>query len=182
MADNNEEIPSSDEDEEVNDRNDLQFTDEEDNVETPQDKRLKLAKLYLEEIQKEEQSRTEDKELHQNVAQRLTNEYLDSVGKLRHKIADDFGAVDTERILTLKHKFHKLPVTCVCLTANNKFLFTGDKSNIVLKWDLETMKVVGRIDCKTGQEKSNGTAHDKKPRRPQIWVLALSSDAKFLVS
>lgn len=142
---------------------------------------MKLAKLYLEEIQKEEQSRAEDKELHDSVAQRLTNEYLDSVGKLRHKLADEFSSVDTERISTLKHKFHKLPVTCVCLSADNKFLFTGDKSSIVLKWDLETMKVIGRIDCTAGLEKVNGNANGKKPRRPQIWVLTLSSDGKFLV-
>lgn len=136
----------------------------------------------MEEIQKEEQSRAEDKELHENVSQRLTNDYLDSVGKLRHKIADGFSGVDTERIQTLKHKFHKLPVTCVCLSANNKFLFTGDKSHIVLKWDVDTMKVVGRIDCTEAREKSNGVANGKKPSRSQIWVLALSSDGRFLVS
>lgn len=143
---------------------------------------MKLAKLYLEEIDKEEKSRAEDKELYENVSQRLTNEYLDSVGKLRRNLADEFSGIETEKIQTVKHKLHKLPVTCVCLSANNKFLFTGDKSHIVLKWNFETMKVLGKIDCIVGRETSNGIDNGKKQQRPQIWTLALSTDEKFLVS
>lgn len=156
----------------------LHFSDEEENLETPQDKRLKLAKLYLEEIEKEEQSRAEDKEVYDSVSQRLTNEYLDSVGKLRRKIADDFVRIDTENILSLKHKHHKLPVTCVCLTTDNKYLFTGSKSHIVLKWDFSVMKVIGHIDCTV---KSKDEEETSKKRRPQIWALAITSDSKYLV-
>lgn len=179
--DDNEEIHSSDEDDEIDNK---QFSEEDENdeanIETPQDKRLKLAKLYLEEIEKEEQNRAEDKELFNNVSQRLTNEYLDNIGKLRRKVANDLKCVDTNQILRLKHKLHKLPVTTVCLTADNKSLFTGNKSAIVLKWNCVDMKVIGRIDCTLGRSIADEPGNDKK-RRSQIWTLAISTDSKFLV-
>lgn len=178
--DENEEIHSSDEDEELNQQfSDDEDADDADAVETPQDKRLKLAKLYLEEIEKEEKNRAEDKELYDTVSQRLTNEYLDSVGKLRRKVADSLDRVDTENISKLKHKLHKAPVTCVCLMADNKFVFTGDKSSIVLKWSSADMKVVGHIDVTNGRSKEDEPKNDKK-RRSQIWALAVSTDGKFL--
>lgn len=174
-----EEIPSSDE-EELPLNAKANYSDEDDNIETPQDKRLKLAKLYLEEIQKEEQERAEDKEVFDSVSQRLTNEYLDSVGKLRRKVADEYATVDTENILTLKHKLHKLPVTTVCLSADGKYLFSGDKSHYVLKWCVETWKVVGTIDCTSVKDEEDEN-DKKKKRRSQIWTLALTTDFKFLV-
>lgn len=178
--DENEEIHSSDEDEEVNQQfSEDEDADDADAIETPQDKRLKLAKLYLEEIEKEEQSRAEDKELYDTVSQRLTNEYLDSVGKLRRKVADNLDRVDTNAISKLKHKLHKSPVTCVCLTADNKFVFTGAKSSIVLKWQSADMTVVGHIDVTQGRSKEDEPKSDKK-RRSQIWTLATSTDGRFL--
>lgn len=180
-TEDDDEIHSSDEDDEqfVKD----QSSDEnESDEETPQDKRLKLAKVYLEEIEKEEQSRAEDEELlENNVSRRLANEYLDSVGKLRRKIADNFTGYDETNLKYFKHKLHQLPVTCVCLTSDNKFLFTGNKSAIVLKWDFEKMQVVGHIDCNKGKS-IDEVEHSKKKRRPQTYALAITTDSKFLVS
>lgn len=179
-ADDDEEIHSSDEDEENLASAHFSDVEDEEIADTPQDKRLKLAKIYLEEIEKEEKSRAEDQELlENNVSQRLTNEYLDSIGKLRRKVADNYTGFDDKNLVQVKHKLHQLPVTCVCLTADNKFLFTGNKSAIVLKWDCETMKVVGTIDCNLG--KSVDEENSKKKRRPQTYALAVSTDGKFLV-
>lgn len=178
-TEDDDEVHSSDEDEEAMDQSFSSDNAESDN-ETPQDKRLKLAKLYLEEIEKEEQSRAEDQELlGNNVSQRLTNEYLDSIGKLRRKVADNYTAFDDKNMKQFKSKLHQLPVTCVCLTSDNKFLFTGNKSAIVLKWNFEKMQVVGNIDCNVG--KSADEEHSKKKRRPQTYALAVTTDSKFLV-
>lgn len=181
-----DEIHSSDEDELSPNDNVVTFSDDEENLETAQDKRLKLAKLYLEEIEKEEQNRAEDKEVFESMSKRLTNEYLDSVGKLRRKIADEFRGVDTANIRILKHKLHKLPVTTVCLSANNKYLFSGNKSHIILKWDFEQLKVIGQIDTRVQNKvegvsdaDSNGVDAAKK-RRPQVWTMTVSTDFKFL--
>lgn len=182
-TEDDEEIHSSDEDEEnlANAHYSEEEEDDEEIAETPQDKRLKLAKMYLEEIEKEEKSRAEDQELlENNVSQRLTDEYLDSIGKLRRKIANEYSGVDDKNIVQVKHKLHQLPVTCVCLTADNKFLFTGNKSAIVLKWDCESMKVVGKIDCNVGKSVDE-VENSKKKRRPQTYALAITTDGKFLV-
>lgn len=180
--DDDDEIHSSDEDEEnLADTHVSDVDDDEEVTETPQDKRLKMAKLYLEEIEKEEKSRAEDKELlENNVSQRLTDEYLDSIGKLRRKIAGDYTGFDGKSIQSLKHKLHQLPITCVCLTADNKFLFTGNKSAIVLKWDFNQMKMVGHMDCNVGKSVDE-VENSKKKRRPQTYALAVTTDSKFLV-
>lgn len=180
-TDDNEEIHSSDEDEESLAAAHFSDVDDEEIAETPQDKRLKLAKLYLEEIEKEEKNRADDNELlENNVSQRLTDEYLDSIGKLRRKIADNYIGFDEKNVQQFKHKLHQLPITCVCLSVDNRFLFTGNKSAIVLKWSVDEMKVVGHIDCNVGKS-ADEVENSKKKRRPQSYALAVTTDAKFLV-
>lgn len=181
-TDDDDEIHSSDEDEEnLASQHFSDVDDDEEIAETPQDKRLKMAKIYLEEIEKEEKSRAEDNELlENNVSQRLTDEYLDSIGKLRRKVADNYIGFDEKNIQNVKHKLHQLPITCVCLTADNKFLFTGNKSAIVLKWDVSQMKSIGNMDCNVGKSVDE-VENSKKKRRPQTYALAVTSDSKFLV-
>lgn len=185
----NEEINSSDEEPNNSDSGANFVFSDEDDQQTPQDKRLQLAKKYLDEIEKEEQSRKQDNELYKSVTRRLDDEYLDSVGKLRKKIADDFVGVTTADLLVLKHKLHKLPVTCVCLSSDNKFMFTGSKTPFVLKWSLTDVaaaaaKVVGSFDLSKARKvatepltKSSKT----KPPRLHVLTLAVSTDSKFLV-
>lgn len=170
------------------------FSDDDDaDQQTPQDKRLKLAKKYLDEIEKEERSRADDKQLHRQVSTRLADDYLDSVGKLRKNCADQLqlasaDADGTEAVRMLRHKLHKLPVTCVCLASDAATLFSGSKTPFVVKWDLSaTVPVaVGSFDCTRTPTALAALADrkkgDKKAPRPQVIALALSSDSKFLVS
>lgn len=109
----------------------------------------------------------------------MTNEYLDSIGKLRRKIADDIDRIDSDKIIKLKHKLHKSTITCVCLSVDNKFLFAGDKSSIVLKRKCDDWTVVGRIDVSVGRVKDEEPKADKK-RRSQISAMANSTDGRFL--
>lgn len=124
------------------------------------------------------------------MSQRLDDEYLDSVGKLRKKIADEFVGYDKASLRVLKHKLHKLPVTCVCLSSDNQFLFSGSKTQFVLKWNVADMKVVGSFDCSKTKSAASGSADGpdedkggkkKKAARQYILTMALSTDFKFLV-
>lgn len=176
-----EEIDSDDE-EEIDQNGitpNIEFSDEEDQ-QTPQDKRLRLAKKYLEEIEKEEQNRAEDKELHTSISQRLNDEYLDSVGKLRKKIADEYTGYTVDSVKKLKHKLQKLPITCICMSFDNKYLFSGGKSSIVVKWDLIECKVIGTIDCLHGKQPNAGGSVSKKKRRLHAIAMALTSDFKYM--
>lgn len=179
--DDNEEIPSDDEEDIENSdlKQNFEFSDEEDH-ETPQDKRLKLAKKYLEEIEKEERSRAEDNDVRRGISKRLANEYLDSVGKLRRLVADELTGYDDTCVTALKHKLQKVPITCICLSSDGDFMFSGSKSQFVVKWSIQDLKPVGFFDCVKAQNANDDKSNKK--HRPQIWAMALSTDFKFLVS
>lgn len=172
------------------------FSDDDADQQTPQDKRLKLAKKYLDEIEKEERSRADDKQLHRQVSTRLADDYLDSVGKLRKNCADQLQLATTTEgddgptaaVRMLRHKLHKLPVTCVCLASDAATMFSGSKTPFVVKWDLSgaVPKAVGSFDCTRTPTALAAVADrkkgDKKAPRPQVIAMALSTDSKFLVS
>lgn len=141
-----------------------------------------MAKKYLEEIEKEEQSRAEDKELHKSVSQRLNDEYLDSVGKLRKKIADEYSGYPVDSVKKLKHKLQKLPITCICMSVDNQFLFSGGKTSIIVKWDLNDFKAVATFDCLHGKQTNTGGGGtvSKKKRRLHVNAMALTSDFKYM--
>ena len=167
----NDEIDS---DLEVDGDNRNYASESESDHETPQDKRLRLAKKYLEEIELEEKARAADNQVDENVSQRLNEDYLDSIGKLRRHVADNYTGYDATGIRVIKHKLQKLPITCVCLSHDDKYLFTGTKNSIIVKWDLTEKKSAGHFDC-TKTRAGNAVG------KPQILSLALSSDFKFLV-
>ncbi|KAH8402420.1 hypothetical protein KR009_011882 [Drosophila setifemur] len=171
-----EEIASDDEEynSDMGDDNALAFSSDEAEEETPQDKRLRLAKQYLSEIEKQEAERAEDKELSQSVEQRLQTEYLDSVGKLRRSIAGTLKS--SEVSLVLKHKTHHTPICALALSPDGKFLFTGAKSQFLLKWCTETGKVLAKSDVLPDREEPE----TGKKRRSHVISICLSTDMKYL--
>lgn len=91
----------------------------------------------------------------------------------------------------LKHKLQKLPLTCLCLSNDNNYFFTGSKTQFIVKWDFKTMKPIGTIDIATTSINNSAatmvtskTNKEKKKKkcRSQIMALALSTDFKFLVN
>ncbi|XP_055390133.1 U3 small nucleolar RNA-interacting protein 2 [Condylostylus longicornis] len=145
-------------------------------AETPQEKRLRLAKQYLEEIEKEERSRREDEDITDHVSRRLQDEYLDSIGRLRKKIADNYTGYNKDSIKILKHKRQKLPLTVVVSSNDNSIMFSGGKTSVVVKWDLTTFKALGTFDCQSVNEVDSSG----KKRRPHIMAMAISTNMKFL--
>lgn len=154
----------------------LVFSSDEADEETPQDKRLRLAKQYLEEIERQEADKAEDRELHDQVSHRLQTEYLDSVGKLRRNIAASIEGYDAENLVKLKHKKQHLPMCSLALSADGEYLFTGAKTKFVLKWNLKTCRVEGSFDVQAHNEDTN---EDVK-RRSHVIALCLSNDFRYL--
>ncbi|XP_059609446.1 U3 small nucleolar RNA-interacting protein 2 [Phlebotomus argentipes] len=157
-----EEILSNDEDFPTRESSD-------EDVETPQEKRLRLAKKYLEEIEKEEEKRAEETNSAVNVDKRLANEYLDSVGKLRRLVASSYLGVDDLQML--KHKAQKAPITCICLARDGKTMFSGSKSPVIVKWNVQDWRPVGVINLLDGGEKKT---------KVHGVCLTMTSDGKFL--
>lgn len=170
-----EEIASDDE--EYNSdmgNNTLAFSTDEEEEETPQDKRLRLAKQYLSEIEKQEAERAEHRELSQSVEQRLQTEYLDSVGRLRRNIAAGLQSCTIQSVL--KHKVHHTPLCALALSTDGKYLYTGAKSQYVLKWCTESGKVLDRGDVLPHREEPE----TNKKRRSHVIAICLSTDLKYM--
>ncbi|XP_034108572.1 U3 small nucleolar RNA-interacting protein 2 [Drosophila nasuta] len=148
--------------------------DEAEEAETPQDKRLRLAKQYLSEIERQEAERAEDRELSKSIEQRLQTEYLDSVGRLRRNIAGNIKSCIIEG--NLKHKLHHTPLCALALSADGKYLYAGAKSQYVLRWCTESGKVLGKCDVLPHREEPE----TGKKRRSHVIAICLSSDMKFM--
>ncbi|GAB0091384.1 U3 small nucleolar RNA-interacting protein 2 [Sergentomyia squamirostris] len=146
-----------------------------DEVETPQEKRLRLAKKYLEEIEEEEKRRADETNSIANVDKRLTNEYLDSVGKLRRFVANTYLGFQEDGIRMLKHKSQKSPMTCLCLSKDGKWAFSGSKSTVIVKWDTQNWKPVGVINLLDGVNQEA-----KKKIKVHAVCLTMTSDGKYL--
>lgn len=170
------EVNSGDELEVTKPFKDFHVSDDDDDVETPAQKKVRLAKQYLAELAEQEKEKLEESEdeegLNDRINQRLKEEHLEELGKLRRTVAHEYVGYDSGLIATLKHRFQKSPFTCVCFTPDEKSLFTGCKNNILLKWDLVSCKQLLKADlCKVNEE--------AKGRRFTN-CMAISSDGKFL--
>ncbi|KAL7303391.1 hypothetical protein TKK_0004576 [Trichogramma kaykai] len=166
----NEIISSSDEEfDEQNGQNQGYESESESEEETAQQKKIRLAKQRIAEVEEEEQDRLEfdrgaiDKRLHE--------EYLEEKGRLRKNVADSYTG--HEEIKVLKCKDHRDPITCCCLTSDGQTIFSGSKDGSIVKWSVSTHKKISSIKR---QDKTN------KDGLKYIRCLAVSSDGKYLVA
>lgn len=174
----NEEV-SSDEDllENGDDKHDETYSDDE----TAQEKKIRLAKAYLKEIEAEEKRRLEedadgDGALSGDViSKRLKEDYLKQTGRFKSFIADQYCGVDLESVSVLKCRDHRGSVTCLCVTSDDKYVFSGSKDGGIVKWSLEEKKRVAGIPHTT-QNGQIVLGHKKV-----ILTMTLSSDDQFLV-
>ncbi|KAK0168629.1 hypothetical protein PV327_002407 [Microctonus hyperodae] len=165
FVDDNESIASSDEEfaEQVDD---VDFSEEE--AETAQEKRLRLAKKYLSEIEEEEKDREEFEQ--GSVARRLQEEYLEEKGKLRKQIASNYTGHG--ELIDLRCKDHKNSITCLCLSSNGKLIYSGSKDGTIVKWSVLNKT---KLSVLPGKRKSNDGIKS-------VVCIAISTDGKFLVA
>ncbi|KAK4871918.1 hypothetical protein RN001_016042 [Aquatica leii] len=153
----------------------------EDENETAQEKKLRLAKIYLEEIEKEELARLEDKEFDSEqvngalISERLKIDYLKQTGRLKASVAHEYIGADTDNLKILKAKEHKSAITCICVSSNGNYLFSGSKNGSIVKWSLLEYKKVGSIPYKKKSDSKEVLGHSK-----EILSIALSADDNFL--
>lgn len=107
------------------------------------------------------------------VGDKLQEDVLEQAGKLQKKIADKCKVPELDEIKVLRG--HKLPITCIVVSPDERFLFSSAKDCCIIKWDpvesKKLFKIKGGHRCKP---KITHTGH--------IVCLAISSDNKFLVS
>ncbi|RWS12298.1 U3 small nucleolar RNA-interacting protein 2-like protein [Dinothrombium tinctorium] len=144
--------------------------------ETAQEKKVRLAKKYLENIERQEKERLDDNLVDEAVNARLKDEVLEKSGYLFKRIANTYLPPNEDDIRYLKNG-HKLPVTCVCVSNDSLYIYSASKDCSIIKWCLNTGKKIKIIPGgRKGTEKSH-VGHSAC-----VNCLAISSDDKFLAS
>uniref|UniRef100_A0A7S2WJG3 Uncharacterized protein n=1 Tax=Mucochytrium quahogii TaxID=96639 RepID=A0A7S2WJG3_9STRA len=165
---------------------------EEEDLETGEEKRVRMAKELLakvgagdEESEDDESSDEEEDTLGRrpatkldSVSQKLHEELLRSKGRLRKPVADTFKSD------SLVHQFcpraHRLAVTCLALSESEDFAFTGSKDCSIVRWDVETGKKLAKYP---GQPATKSISADKiKGHHDEVLSMSLSSDGRYLAS
>ncbi|KAM6980715.1 U3 small nucleolar RNA-interacting protein 2 [Aplochiton taeniatus] len=149
---------------------------EEEYDETPQEKKLRLAKLYLDQLRDEEEKKADDESFETDlIAGRLQEDVLEQKGKLQRLIAKDLIPPDASEIRLLRG--HKLPVTCLVISPDEKHIFSAAKDCSIIKWDVDSGKKVHTI---AGGRK--GTEDRHLGHTAHVLCMAISSDGKYLAT
>lgn len=172
----NEEISSDSETESAAVPHKKQVAEEFEYDETPQEKKLRLAKKYLEQLKDEEERKADDESFETDlIAGRLQEEILEQKGKLQRLIAKDLLPPDASEVRVLRG--HKLPVTCLVISYDEKYIFSASKDCAIIKWDMQSGK---RLHTIKGVRKGTGEQH--VGHAACIMCMTITSDGKYLAT
>lgn len=162
--------------------------DSDNELETPQEKKIRLAKKYLSELEdkfEEEKSEDEkDDEGHRSdrIAAHLKDSVLEKAGQLHRKVADDFKDEwqnlnpSSSEVVILKNG-HRKSLTCCIISNDTRFVFTASKECSIIKWCRETGRRLRTAFGNHRQDPEKFAGHTGS-----ISTLAISTDDKFLAS
>ncbi len=131
---------------------------------------------YRADIDREEEETDDDR-----IGVRLERERKLKEGTLRRKIAHQLERKSAHSLLTRGVNEddvctgHKLPVTCVALSSDDRLAASGGKDNAVFLWDVE--KKEKRVLMPKWKSWSDVSAFSR-----EVLAVALSSDGRFLAS
>ncbi|XP_074054187.1 U3 small nucleolar RNA-interacting protein 2 [Macrotis lagotis] len=170
-----EEISSESEPESPEDTRKKEEEDEE-LEETAQEKKLRLAKLYLEQLRQQEEEKAEEEAFgNDQVAGRLKEDVLEQRGRLQKLVAKEIQAPVAADIRVLRG--HQLSITCLVITPDNSAIFSGAKDCTIIKWSVESGKKLHQI-----QRVKKGAEGQPPGHVDHILCMAISSDGKYLAT
>ncbi|XP_078517271.1 U3 small nucleolar RNA-interacting protein 2 isoform X2 [Lissotriton helveticus] len=150
--------------------------EEEEIEETPQEKKLRLAKQYLEQLREQEEEKAENEAFGQDlVAGRLEEEVMEQKGKLQRLLAKDLQPPDPAEIRLLRG--HQLPITCLVISPDDQHIFSSAKDCSIIKWDVASGKKLHTIH---GGKK--GTEDHHVGHTAHVLCMSISSDGKYLAT
>ncbi|KAJ6605078.1 WD40-repeat-containing domain protein [Mycena sp. CBHHK59/15] len=165
---------------------------DEDDEETPAEKRLRLAKLYLESVKEgladgEFDAAEIDKEL---ISARLKQDVMEHSGKMHLFLADTFDFTQPPTTI-LRTRGHRLSATSAVASESGKHLFTSGKEGSIIKWDLVSGKKLATFHKVRPTKPPSAKAKGKtkgfgdpaaEGHTDEVLALALSGDGKYLAS
>ena len=181
-----EEIESADSDKEISDYQSCDddvasnVSDGEDAKESSGQKRLRLAKEYLERLQatKDDFFVGAKQEDHEILSARLKSDQMEQEGRLFRDQISRIGPVEVSKATLLKG--HSKCVTAVSFPSQGTHLYTASKDGSIIKWDTKTLKKIHTFErVKKTSRKGQSQAYYHSDA---IYSLAVSSDSKFLAS
>ncbi|KAK0484896.1 WD40-repeat-containing domain protein [Armillaria novae-zelandiae] len=167
-----------------------EISDEEYPDETPAEKRLRLAQLYIDGVKEglkladdEFDAAEIDREL---ISARLKQDVLEHSGKIHLFIADSFDFSEAPKTV-FRTKTSKSSITCAVAAESGQYLFTSEKDGSITKWDLVSRKKAAIFHSIRTHSKGKGKAQaiggeEVKGHTDEVLTLALSDDGKYLAS
>ena len=150
----------------------------EDDKETAEEKRLRLAKVYLAEIEEELAERKDGQsDLTADITERLQEDLEEEQGKLRRELAEKLSCLSGEAVRYHGDKHHKLSLTCVTVSPDSRRVYTASKDAGLVVWDLQTGQKVARVPGGRSGQQSYHPGHCSS-----VLALAVSSDGTLLAS
>ncbi|KAJ2662485.1 pre-rRNA processing protein [Coemansia sp. RSA 1199] len=151
-------------------------------LETPAEKRLRLAKDYIGRVQASTQlaagaidAEQIDRDL---IAERLTSDANERSGRWSRQIARNFAyTIDEPRVTRVLRYGHALPPTCVALTPDARFVYSGGKDGALVKWDRVEGKKLHVFRALKKKRPDHNVGHCD-----EILAVAVSSDGRFVAS
>ncbi|KAG5438678.1 hypothetical protein PCANB_002397 [Pneumocystis canis] len=150
------------------------------------EKRLKLAKQYIQEIQKETENydfdaKDIDKDL---ISERLKDDAIEHKKKMYIYIADQLDT--SNQPLTNFIQGHKLSVTSVAIYEN--YIYSVSKDGLLQKWDITNINNPQKLISATSGKKNNETFQghiseitDVKVSGDGNWVVTSGKDKRIVV-
>ncbi|KAI6655238.1 U3 small nucleolar RNA-interacting protein 2 isoform X2 [Oopsacas minuta] len=140
--------------------------------ETPQEKRLRLAKQYISELGEVGEPDHLEQDGFDSIGERLQQEALEQSGRLYRQLSDVIRIDPTP-----SHSMgaHKGSITALVLSPDETVLFSACKDAVLIKWDL---RAAIRLTTFNDPHRSN----IKQYHSSRILSLAVSSDGKLLAS
>uniref|UniRef100_A0A182PGG5 Uncharacterized protein n=1 Tax=Anopheles epiroticus TaxID=199890 RepID=A0A182PGG5_9DIPT len=156
----------SDEELEKEQQKQPEIEDEVAALETTQDKRIRLAKQYLRQVQEQEQERREDdadeSELTSGMARTLKQSYLSATGKAHRTLGGKYTGYKLDEAVSYHWKKQRLSPTCCALSADDDFLYVGCKSGWVVRWDVNQKQRTACFQVKSSAIHAIAVSHDMK--------------------
>ncbi|GAA5904054.1 hypothetical protein JCM6882_003813 [Rhodosporidiobolus microsporus] len=136
-------------------------SEEEDDLETPAQKRLRLSQMYLKSLEKdkEEEFGFDAADLDRDIiAERLQQDVLEHTGKLHLNVASTLQLpIPSTSIFRTPAKGHRGTVTSAVASHDGRWLYTASKDGAILKYDLSAVT--------SSSAPSSSTASSAEPPR-----------------
>ncbi|PIA17568.1 WD40 repeat-like protein, partial [Coemansia reversa NRRL 1564] len=157
---------------------------EDEFLETAAEKRLRVAKDYIDKVKTTTTLEAEEYDAAQIdrdlIAERLMTDAQERSGKWSRRIASNFAYAIDKSALVLNG--HKLPVTCVAISPNGQYLYSGCKDGRLVKWNRETGAKLAVFHGQKKKTKKNPPPNHNLGHSDHILAIAISNDNKYVAT